>query len=223
MLFTEELIFIHIGKTGGMSCSDYLHRVLRGPIYASPLPDSYVQSPSVAAKVEPLDPIWRHCTLKEALRAIKELTGKEQGDFKKALMVIRHPYTLEYSLYKHFKKDKVREFHLKRDSSRTELSRLPFPEFIVEAGYHREHHPQEAFFLIDGVMPRFVELIRFEELAQGLAKAVEPFVEEGADCSFPHHNETRYSTDLESELTDEVKELIYQKHRYMFDSGLYQR
>ena len=33
MVFTDDLVFIHIPKTGGMICSRYLLRVLHGRIY----------------------------------------------------------------------------------------------------------------------------------------------------------------------------------------------
>lgn len=162
----------------------------------------------------------QHCTLSGAPKHLQLAAGVGISDFRKILVVIRHPLSLEYSFYRHMQKPQVRE----RRKHNPELLRLAdscFSEFIRGAGYHREGLPQEAFFLVDGVIPPNVELIRFETLAQSFPKAVQPYSKPGHTVDFPHANASQISTPLRELLTDEIRDLIYVKHRYMFDSGLY--
>ncbi|HEY5646291.1 MAG TPA: hypothetical protein VIS76_10130 [Pseudomonadales bacterium] len=224
MVFNDELIFIHIGKTGGLSCARYLLRQLRAPVY-----DCHRHAQLEVLRlglrgVTALTSVNRHCTLEEALALIEQTNGRRLEDFAKVIAVIRHPYTLELSFYKHLQKPRVR--HRRRGQDILELADGDFATFVKESGYHRPGHPQEKFFRIDGQVPEQVELIRFEELAETFPLAVQPYLKKQRwwrRATFPHKNATRYSPTESSLLTPEVKSLIYQKHRFMFDSGLYER
>jgi hypothetical protein len=141
-------------------------------------------------------------------------------ELKKILVVIRHSLTLEYSFYQHLQKPHVRQ----RRKNNPEVLRLGdgnFSDFIRHAGYHREGMPQEAFFLIDGTRPENLELIRFESLEADFTRALRPFIKADACAKFPHLNVSQPRSPLHELINDEVLELIYEKHRFMFDSGLY--
>jgi hypothetical protein len=222
MIFNEGLIFVHIGKTGGMSCSEYLLRNLRTPVFNCH-EDAREDLERIGRKgVIPRADILRHSTLAESLEYISRFNGKSLADFAKIVVVIRHPYTLEYSLYKHLQKPAVIK---RRKADRTDrdlaLANGDFRIFVEKADYHRCGHSQDAFFRIQGDVPDSVELVRFEDLSTAFPRAVSRYLEHEATRSFPHHNRTEYECDVSCELTEEVKELIYEKHRYMFDSGLY--
>jgi len=220
MIFNDNMIFIHIGKTGGMSCSNYLLKNLNGNVY-----NCHDKAFEEMAKwpidgIIPKSGIARHCTLAEALKFIEQVNGKQLADFKKVVVVIRHPFTLEYSFYKHLQKPKVKELR-KKNPKLIELAEGNFKNFVEKAGYHRKGCPQEAFFLLDNKIPPCIAFVRFEQLNTDFPRIVAPFTKTGDSSSFPHTNRTNYQSKIDQELTEEVRYLIYQKHKFMFDSGLY--
>ena len=220
MIFNNDLIFIHIGKTGGISCSDYLLHNLQPPVYNCHLE---VVAEIKRLKIDGIVPkpdISRHCTLTEALDYIWRFNGKRLKDFAKVVAVIRHPYTLEHSFYNHLQKPRVRE-RRKKDARLLELAKGDFKTFVEKAGYHRKDHTQDDFVRLGTEIPICVELVRFEQLSVAFPEAVSRFIRKADVRHFPHHNRTKYQSNLCKELTDDVKELIYQKHKFMFDSGLY--
>jgi hypothetical protein len=221
MIFNQNLIFIHIGKTGGMSCARYLLEHLHLPVYNchKQAENELRRYPELKHAI-PLQGIGRHCTLIEALEFIQDFNGKTLFDFKKVIAVIRHPYTLEYSYYRHMQKPGVLQNN-RTFPNQQKLATLDFQSFVAKADHHRFGHPQEKFFLVDGKIPKTVELIRFEELSAAFIPAVAPYVKEEEIPPFPEANRTQYLSNLEEHLSPEVRELIYQKHKYMFDSGLY--
>jgi len=244
MIFNDEIIFIHIGKTAGMSCSRYLLHNLKPPVYNCHNTAAAETEKIGVPGVIPCEDIkmHRHSTLTEALQYIEKFNGKQLEDFRKVFAVIRHPFSLEFSVYNHLKKPHVKE--LRKDyPSFSQLAEGPFIDFIKKGGYHRPKTPPDQFFRLNGEVPANVELIRFEEIAESFPKAVAPFVKKDCNYPFPLRNVTHYKTNvwsilynfikldtkrklyqrkmLECELTDEAKELIINKYKYMFDSGLY--
>jgi len=222
MVFNQNLIFIHIGKTGGMSCTRYLLEHLELPVYnGSKSAEEFSNAPKLK-RATPLTDIHRHCTLAEALKFIRTFCGKTLGDFKKVIAVIRHPYTLEYSYYRHIQKPHILEKN-RNNPYTAKLAKADFKTFINMSGYHRRNHPQESFFLLENQVPDSLELVRFEELSTTFPAVVAPFIHEQANRTFPGLNQTNYATDIEEHLSPEIKKLIYEKHKYMFDSGLYDK
>jgi len=220
MIFTKDLIFIHVGKTGGMSCSVYFLENLQPPVYNCHQ-EVFDQINSLEADgIIPISDINRHCNLAEALEYIKKFDGRQLEDFKKVVAVIRHPYMLEFSHYTHLRKPKVRNRRGKYDPS-TKLADGDFKTFVEKAGYHRKNHTQDDFVRINDEIPSCVELVKFEQLSDAFPKAVSNFIKKGATFTFPRRNKTEYQTNIRDELTDDVKELIYRKHKFIFDSGLY--
>jgi hypothetical protein len=223
MIFNGNLIFIHIGKTGGMSCSEYLLNNLQPPVYnchADALKEVVPYNPD---NVVPLTGIGRHSTLVEALEFIAGHNGKTLEDFQKVIAVVRHPYSIEYSYYQHLQKPHIKERRRKRSPQLIALAEGDFRMFVEQAGYHRDGVSQDSFFRVDGEIPERVELLKFEELSTSLPTAIANFRKPGAEHPFPHRNKSKYPTKLSKLLTPEVEELIYQKHKFMFDSGIYQR
>ena len=78
-----------------------------------------------------------------------------------------------------------------------------------------------ARMFIDGERPDNLQLIRFEELSNTFPEAVKDYLVAGRDAQFPMLNASGPSTELQSLLDEETRELIYHKHRYMFDKGYY--
>lgn len=220
MIFNNDLIFIHIGKTGGTSCARYLLHNLKTPVYNCHH-GAFAQIKALKIDgIVPKEDINRHCTLTETLDYIRQFNGKQLKDFAKVVAVIRHPYTLEYSYYKHLQKPHVKK-RRKDDIRLLELAGGNFKTFVGKADYHRRNHTQDDFVRVGNEIPDCVELIRFEQLAVAFPEAVSRFCRKEGKYPFPHANHTEYQSNINNELTDDVKELIYQKHKFMFDSGLY--
>ena len=220
MIFNEDIIFIHIGKTGGSSCAKYLLSNLKPPVYNCHTfaveETSRINSNHIIA----LPNISRHCTLSEAILFINNYNGRVLSDFKKVIAVIRHPYTIEYSFYKHLQKPKARAKRSK-NASLLELADGDFGTFIEKAGFHRHGTAQHDFFCVDNKIPDNLELVRFENLSEDFPRSVCDFVKKDIEYEFPHVNRTNYQSNDKKELSDKYKKMIYLKHKYMFDSGLY--
>ena len=101
MIFNEDLIFIHIGKTGGLSCARYLLFNLQRPVYNCHFHARVETLRLGLLGVESLQSVNRHCSLEEALELVASVDGRQLHDFQKVVAVIRHPYTLEMSFYRH--------------------------------------------------------------------------------------------------------------------------
>jgi len=221
MIFNDDLIFIHIGKTGGMSCANYLLKNLKRPVYSChEFADKEITKLAIDG-VTPRTDTKRHWTLEQSLQYIKEFNGKELSDFTKVMAVVRHPYSLEYSFCNHMKKPHIQKQRGDVSQSLFDLANTSFKDFVKYAGYHAPGLTQDAFIRVNGKIPESVELIKFEALDPAFADAVEPFIGAGDGERIASVNKTQYSKDLSDVLTGEVKDLIYLKHRYMFDSGLY--
>ena len=222
MIFNDAMMFIHIGKTGGSSCSEFLLHNLQGPAWNCHAEADRELAPLGIAGMGARTDIKRHCTLAEALAYVQAIDGRVLDDFQRVVAVVRHPYTLEYSHYQYMKLPAGRERE-RGNPGLLERTSGDLRDFVSRAGYHRRGTPQEGYFLVDGALPRNVALLRYETLVADFPRVVAPFLKPDAAFPFPHANATGYAGGIEAELTDEVEELIYRKHRYMFDSGLYAR
>ena len=221
MIFSRDIVFIHIGKTGGMSCSNYLLQNLRGPIHNCHAQSAKEADSLSRSDITAVTNCNRHCTLPVAEQLIRRLTSTSISDREKVFAVIRHPYTLEYSFYQHLQKPPVARARKKQSPRLVELAQGDFKTFVAYPGYHRLGLCQEDYFLMDGKTPDNLELLRFEQLSDTFPKAVEKYTNHGSTAEFPRLNSSKKSEELQALLDEETRGLIYNKHRYMFDKGYY--
>lgn len=226
MLFNKDLVFIHIGKTGGISCSRYLLENLKQPIYNCHLSaESEIAQLPKAKGAIPLTDTHRHWTLEQSLNYIKGYNERGLDDFKIVVAVVRNPITLEYSFYNHMKKAHVRGQRGPAAKVILDMSDGPFSEFVKNAGYHVPGLTQDDFVRVNGAIPEKVNLVKFESIDRDFIDTVTPYLRPGASKQFVRSNTTHYGKDGNAkrnrDITDEALEAIYQKHQYMFDSGLY--
>src|SRR5215211_8547984 len=97
MIFCRELLFLHVPKTGGMSVSEYLVRVLPPPVYYT-RPDGHGLLTVPEGVVEMSGK--RHETLAQACDVVAA-HGFRLPEFRAILATIRNPYDLEVSRYTH--------------------------------------------------------------------------------------------------------------------------
>lgn len=236
MILTRDILFIHIPKTAGVSCTDFLCEYLRQPIAYFSIHANFGKTEYRSARVFPG---INHETLEEVYSArakIIDLTGIDVNHVEKVLTVVRHPYDLEMSIYNFFRNAHRNSLQHLRDSpnlaERIELAKGSFKEFVAGSGNFRQDNTPshqrrlyriEDYFLVDGHVPPKVQILKFEDIAETLPTAVEPYCSADFSGEFPHLNRSHSKRERPIvEMDDEVKALIYEKHRWLFDHGYYQ-
>lgn len=215
MIFNDKLLFIHIGKTGGISAETFLCSALEAPIF-----NVKHRVDDVPLGLETNLAGRRHATLAEARDFLRD-RGRTLDSFTEIVAVLRNPYDLEVSLFNHYRKElRKRPDMARRAPKRMDIVRRgAFAEF-VEADFH--HRPGVAvadYVHVDGVLPPNLRLLRFESLEsdfRSLRSVANP------EAVFPHRNASSGSTAAEL-LTPSLESRIQKKYAWVFEEGRYQR
>lgn len=215
MLFNQDLLFLHVPKTGGMAVTKKLLDILPKPIYYA-LPDGAndkAHNPpeiiAIAGK--------RHGNLKQAQDWVAEY-GKTLASFKKIVATIRNPYAMEVSRYFYLRlghpwdKGKAQQMALEND----------FATFAIKSPYFgRKLSRVEDYFLVDGTMPENMMVIKQEQLNSDLTKVLAQ-LELTLETPITKINGTKHA-DYRQYITAESEAAIYQRYQWLFDAGFYQR
>ena len=233
-------MFIHIGKTGGMSCSHYLLRNLQRPVLNCHREARQECEKLALRDVTPVTSVNRHCTLAAAQQLLATQFGRSIEQLIRIVAVFRHPYSLEYSWYQHLRKPRKRK---RRESQRALLALAAgdFETFVRKSDHHRPGLSQEKYLMIDGVMPENVKIVRFESLESDFPASVAPFLNGGVapgkgtnsntaatsntattELRFPRVNSSHYDRPAAQVLSPAAREAIQEKHAYLFQSGFYE-
>jgi hypothetical protein len=103
MVFSEDVLFLHVPKTGGVSVAHYLLRSLRPPIhYVVPGHLGLADRPGY---IHILDTPHRNL---ERTREFLRDRGIELAEFKAIIAVIRNPYDLAVSNYAYQRQERLR-------------------------------------------------------------------------------------------------------------------
>jgi hypothetical protein len=158
----------------------------------------------------------RHEILVEA-RDVVRAHGFELSGFAVIAATLRNPYDLEVSRYTHFHRPWVagrggRSWEIAMNEDFTEFARQSRPH----RGKGLEH-----WFVLDGSIPENMLILRFERLAEDMHQAI---TRAGIDASvdIPHRNASRHDH-FASYYTKEAEEIVYQKYKWAFDQGFYER
>ena len=218
MVFNKEVLFIHIGKTGGTSAAKYLCSTLNGPVF-NVVPQGaqgikYGHETNLVGQ--------RHAILEEALEFTKKHSNLGLNDFKKIVAVIRNPYNLEISLFNYYKRLLSNNPNVLDGAPKRKAIVLQddFEAFVKGRFYHRNSIHIRKYISIDGKIPKNVEVIKFETMS-------DRFIEIGKDfgngnINFPHLNKTKpvIVTDF---VTKNLEAVIYRKYKWVFKVGNYSR
>jgi hypothetical protein len=214
VIFCKDLLFIHIPKTGGMSVSQYLLKLLPKPVYyAQPTPDDNIQDKGIVQI-----PGKRHESLDEARKVVSEY-GLEICDFPLILTILRNPYSLEVSRYAY-----LRAGHPWDRGPNQQLAlTADFETFAKESFYHGGPSKTiESYLLLDGKLPENLEIVKFEELVEGVEKALRRIGIEAGVADFPWVNRSQHA-DHRSYYTEGAEEAVYRRYKWVFDHGFYER
>lgn len=218
MVFSNDILFIHIGKTGGTSAANYLCKTLTEPVYNVIAKRAHGHKFGHEITLEG----QRHATLEEALKFIKKFNGKTLKDFKKIVAVIRNPYELEISLFNYYKRLLANQPTILDGAPRRKeiVLKDSFEEFVKGKFYHRNRLNIRQYISVNGKLPANLQIIKFEDLQEEFFKIGKEFGNGNPD--FPHLNKTK-KTKVEDYVTPELEVFLYRKYRWVFEKGDYQR
>ncbi|MEA3444793.1 MAG: sulfotransferase family 2 domain-containing protein [Bacteroidota bacterium] len=216
MVFNHEVLFIHLGKTGGISVMHYMLKSLKPPVlfventeyFHTNIDDGRI---NIAGN--------RHANLNEARTMLRKY-GMELSDFKLIFVIVRDPIQMELSHYKHLRKERVikrlQKFH-HRNRGRIEAAQLSFDEFAKSPLTHFTYE-LETFFTLDGKTPDNMQIIRFEEMIERIPKLLKPYQQK--QIPFPHRNKSTEEIDI-GNLSLNALQNIRKKYGWIYEHGLY--
>jgi SAM-dependent methyltransferase len=214
MIFSTDVLFLHVPKTGGTSMTRYLLEVLPPPVhYTRPagVEEDYAQRDGVVHIIG-----RRHETLPDAVDLLRKY-DLTLAAFKLILAVIRNPYSLEISRY-HY----LREGH-PEDAGRDQQLALTrdFPAFAAESSFTVDGHGLDSYFYWEDRLPENLTIARFESLEGDVKQALHS-VGIASDHTFHWMNRSRHD-DFSSYYTEKAENAVYDKYKWVFDAGLYER
>jgi Methyltransferase domain len=212
MIFSEELLFLHVPKTGGMTVTEILFSLLRPPVYyTQPEPlenqqDGFIHVAGI-----------RHETLSEAQQLLPQY-GYSVPRCPLIITGIRNPYDLEVSRYAYLRRDHCWD----RGWNQALALSSSFEEFVcLSNGHGGAERPLDAYYLLEGHQPDNLRLLRFESLAADLRDLLAD-VGLKFEGDIPIVNRTEHLP-FESYYTATAEEAVYERYRWVFDRGLYSR
>jgi hypothetical protein len=214
MLFSDEVLFLHVPKAGGSSITRYLLNELRGPLTLC-VPENAFEHARGTVEYEDVNERLtlivgkRHETLPEAIEVL-ESQGRHLADFVLVLAVARNPYELERSHFLHLQNPYMQR-RRRPDDPAVLLARAgDFERFCKEALFMGGVDVGD-YFLLDGREPPNMRVVRFERLEEEVPRLVSPF---GIGrMNIPHVNRT--PRESRPSLTPRVKRLIEVRHPYL--------
>ena len=216
MLFNQDLLFLHVPKTGGMAVTNKLLNILPKPIYYA-LPegakDKFHNPPQIIAT-----PGKRHGNLQEAQEWISQY-DKTLASFKKIVATVRNPYAMEVSRYFYLRLGHAWD----RGQAQTIALENDFETFAIKSPYFgRQDSQVENYFVINGAIPDNLVVIKNESLHSDLGNVLSE-LDLTMDEPIQKLNETKHDDYSQYIITPEAEVAIYNRYQWLFDSGFYQR
>lgn len=211
MIFNEDVLFLHVPKTGGMSLSRLLVDVLPPPVvYTLPSPDVGITNPGVV-QLRGL----RHESLPQA-QAILRDHGRELESFRLIMGVVRNPYAMEVSRYSYLQLARPWDAGHNQDLALTE----DFETFTLQSVDHAGVRIEE-YFTLSGQQPQAMKILRQESLSADVSAALRNI---GLDTvvELPRNNRSRHDP-YQSYYTPASERAVYERYRWVFDQGHYSR
>ena len=219
MMFTKEILFLHVPKTGGASVSHYLLGVLPRPIH-------YVrQKPFNAKRVNVENLVYIPGLSHTELSGAREIVAQHGFDidaFPLVLTVIHNPYDMAVSHYAYLRRPDTPP---RKTGPLLQLARRSsFKEFLEGTVERRNLNFMKRFydyFHLDGNRPANLRVARFERLAEDV-KAALADIGLQSDAPFPWLNKSERGT-YTSYFDRDAEELVYAKAKWVFEEGYYDR
>lgn len=220
MLISDDVVFLHVPKTGGRSISEYLVNNLRGPMALS----LGYKAATTAVRPYAFDDVAsrveifrgrRHEDMAEAAAILHE-RGRELPEVPLVVAMIRNPYDLEVSHFEHLRKASVVARRGPESPPVRAAATGDFGHFVRHAPFFGCLPAEmERYYQHDGQVPPNLRIVRFETMATDLPEAIAPFSLDR--WPIPHVNASEGRRPYLDYLTPEIEQAIYDKYRYLFD------
>ena len=209
MIFNDELLFIHVPKTAGMSVGKALFKSLKGQVYSA-VQDGHRKQ----FYGEKVIPGKRHQTLATADTYFANANLKHRiADFKFVVSMVRNPYEMEVSRYHYLRKG-----HEWDRGASAELALAGnFPEFVSGSKWWFSF---QDYYTVNGVMPDNLHIVRFENFAFTMQRTFGRCFR--SEFTVKRLNKS-HNTKYRRYYTDELESLVYKKYQWIFDKGYYAR
>jgi SAM-dependent methyltransferase len=215
MIFSKDILFLHVPKAGGMSITSFLLDALPPPVYYT-RPEVDEPFARRSGIVQILG--GRHQTLPEAVGELRRY-GFSLGDFPLIVAVLRNPYDLEVSRYHYLRAGHPWDYG---PNQRLAMTR-DFTTFAVKNSLSERNAPKalENYFQSSGEILANLRILRFESLEPDIRNALRSIGIE-AEGHFPWRNKSRHG-DYASYYTKQAEAAVYRRYRWVFDAGFYER
>jgi hypothetical protein len=225
MLFNDDLLFLHVPKPGGMSVTRYLLETLPKPLAIThPIDDPDLHKQEITQ----LDGA-RHESLAEARDMLAAL-GRDIREFQVVLVGMRNPYDQEVSRYAflrqghHWELGPEQDLALASDFETFALGNCQaggrWKRYGLEAERARPNEIRD-YYMLDGVLPSNLKVIRFEHLAADLLGALAALDIVGTP-DFPWDNRSDHQA-YATYYTPAAEAAVYDRYRWVFDQSFYDR
>lgn len=214
MIFSRQVLFVHVPKTGGMAATRFLLSTLPRPVWFTHPDRNPPRDPGVVRL-----PGIRHETLAESV-AIAAEQGVDALALPLIFGVIRNPYVLEVSRFAYLQKGHP------WDAGRNQELALAgdFTAFAIGSSHHGgTQRPIESYFELAGRMPQNLRILRQESLGDELPAALRAAgVEVPEAMVLAAENESRHGF-WRDYYTRAAAEAVEARYRWIFDHGFYDR
>ncbi len=217
MVFSNDLLFLHVPKTGGVSISTYLLETLPRPVhYVRPQAfRDFRGAGFVHIEGE------GHYSIEDADRILRE-HGFRFEAFPVVLAVIRNPYDWAVSHYAYGRRPNAAPHRI---GPLELLAReRDFRDFLLEAANRPElKFMAQSYSYIHRAdrVPANLKVLRYEHFAEEVKTALDAIGIRG-DAEMPWLNQSEHG-DYVSYYDEETEAVIYDMQRWMFDEGYYER
>lgn len=210
MVFSDDLLFLHVPKTAGMAITEALMASLRPPvIYAVQAGHADDAPPGVTVV-----PGRRHQNLATA-DAWFEAEGMPHrvADFRHVLVMVRNPYAMELSRFHYLRKG-----HEWDRGRAQELAQAGDYAAFVDGS--RWWFDFRDYYTLGGSVPGNLRIVRQEDYADTLALTCgDSFIRPLKVPELNRSHDSEYRDVMDAAL----EEAIYRKYRWIFDKGFYPR
>ena len=222
-VFSSDLLFLHIPKTGGWSAKHYLRDNVPGMTFPKDHDDPF-----------PIGHI--------PLRDVQTFSGRAPDSFERIVVVIRNPYDQQLSQWM-FWRDRfarggrhVHDIHAALYPDLTHWLLDPMCDFHVwyeetvgqarktvatERGYNDFGGYYRYWLEVDGEIPPNVVVVRMEEIETAFPAAVADYARPDP-APFPHMNAQPKRAETQAYYTPLARRLVEEKFTWAF-AGYYER